>query len=498
MLAPFAFSTLFALSCIFRIAVLQAENDVLREWKRSNAAALKYPASSMALMLEAGDANIRHYTGLGGQRYLRALVAVCETFNVPGSYHQRGKSRVRLVFWKDALLITLVRLRRGFTLRHLVHLYPSLRTTATASRACTDILLLLDHMLRDCLARNAEHLPKVSPLLKKDYPRVRHIIDASELFVPKPRGDHRLDNRLFSSYKGHHTGKYLYVLGADLRCAWVSKVFAGNVSDPELCDVSGFYSTLHPGDGVMADKGFRIHQPVRAVGGELYIPAFCVKGRLSAANVERSSRLSKVRIHVERAIERQKRFLILSAITPSLYGTVNEIVFVTAILSSYFQAPLVNEAGQSSAPLVGDDSMDETEEEDPPLPVVSVEADALAILQDAHSADDESTSDSDGLADDIGATAASAAAPSAAPVHDTALEPVASDTASSPAAARKRRRCVNGTCVRVCGVRCRTSSCSFICVCTASCGRFKSCADSTRGLRVYCACALRGHHGRHY
>ncbi len=46
-----------------------------------------------------------------------------------------------------------------------------------------------------------------------------------------------------------------------------------------LTDVSGFLKSLHPGDGVMADKGFLIDLMLAEKGCMLYTPPRCQSGR---------------------------------------------------------------------------------------------------------------------------------------------------------------------------------------------------------------------------
>ena len=59
----------------------------------------------------------------------------------------------------------------------------------------------------------------------------------------------------------------------------------------------------YPGDVVLADRGFDIHESVGVMGAEVKIPSF-TKGRqqLSAVDVESSRSIAHVRIHVERVI----------------------------------------------------------------------------------------------------------------------------------------------------------------------------------------------------
>lgn len=60
---------------------------------------------------------------------------------------------------------------------------------------------------------------------------------------------------------------------------------------------------LLPGDLILADRGFKIHESVGMFCAEVKIPAFTKgKKQLSHAEVDTSRQLSRDRIHVERTI----------------------------------------------------------------------------------------------------------------------------------------------------------------------------------------------------
>lgn len=75
---------------------------------------------------------------------------------------------------------------------------------------------------------------------------------------------------------------------------------------------------MEPGDVILADRGFTIHEDFIAYGAKLIIPAFTRgKGQLSQREVETSQQLSRVRIHVERVIGLMKnKYTILKGPLP--------------------------------------------------------------------------------------------------------------------------------------------------------------------------------------
>jgi len=75
------------------------------------------------------------------------------------------------------------------------------------------------------------------------------------------------------------------------------------VSDTFITEQSNILDNLLPGDLVMADQGFLIHESVGLRCSEVVMPSF-TRGRmqLKAADVMHSKQVSNVRIHVERVI----------------------------------------------------------------------------------------------------------------------------------------------------------------------------------------------------
>ena len=89
---------------------------------------------------------------------------------------------------------------------------------------------------------------------------------------------------------------------------------------------SGFLDKLSYGDLILADRGFHIGDDLALVGASLAIPPFTRgQSQLSQREVDTARVLSRVRIHVERAIGRIKNFNILQSTLPiKLLKTSNE------------------------------------------------------------------------------------------------------------------------------------------------------------------------------
>ena len=169
---------------------------------------------------------------------------------------------------------------------------------------------------------------------KQTYPSTRCIIDCTELFCQVP-SSLIIQSSLYSHYKHHVTYKGLVGIAPSGAVTFVSELYNGSISDQEIVKRSGFLNQQFwdKGDSVMADRGFTIEEDLKPLGVSLNIPAF-LEGRdqLSEDEVKESQSIASVRIHVERAIQRIKRFkLIRNEIRLTLHGSVNQVWTVACL-----------------------------------------------------------------------------------------------------------------------------------------------------------------------
>lgn len=126
---------------------------------------------------------------------------------------------------------------------------------------------------------------------------------------------------------------------------FISSAWGGRVSDKVIAQQCGFLDLIDPGDVILANRGFNIHDDIAVRGGRLEIPAFTKgKKQLSREEVEQSRQLSRVRIHVERVIGRlRKKCTILAGPLPislikrpadTTVTTIDKILVVTATLTN--------------------------------------------------------------------------------------------------------------------------------------------------------------------
>ena len=104
----------------------------------------------------------------------------------------------------------------------------------------------------------------------------------------------------------------------------------------------GILEKLHPGDVILADRGFDISDTVGLYCAQISIPAFTKgKKQLTGIEVEQTRRIANVRIHVERVIGNiRKKYSILSSTQPITFvmsktnslTTLDKIVIVSCAL----------------------------------------------------------------------------------------------------------------------------------------------------------------------
>ncbi|KAK3091330.1 hypothetical protein FSP39_018999, partial [Pinctada imbricata] len=168
---------------------------------------------------------------------------------------------------------------------------------------------------RECIKK---HMP---PSFKKSFPRTRCIIDCTEIFIQRPR-DPSNQAKTYSSYKSHNTYKFLIAITPTGAISFVSDVWGGNTSDRYITQNSGFLDMISPGDEIMADRGFTIRDLLTERHAHLNIPPFTRKchwgkgKRLNASEIRKTRHIANLRIHVERAIQRMKKFKLLSQVIP--------------------------------------------------------------------------------------------------------------------------------------------------------------------------------------
>ncbi|XP_049452559.1 uncharacterized protein LOC125901159 [Epinephelus fuscoguttatus] len=126
------------------------------------------------------------------------------------------------------------------------------------------------------------------------------IIDCFEILIEKPR-NLLASAQCYSTYKSHHTMKYLIAICPQGYICFISNGWGGRTSDKFITEQSHFLSHLLPGDLVLADRGFNVKDSLQSCQSELKIPAFtCGKKQLDPVELENTRCLASLRIHIER------------------------------------------------------------------------------------------------------------------------------------------------------------------------------------------------------
>ena len=148
---------------------------------------------------------------------------------------------------------------------------------------------------------------------KNAYPSTRCIIDCTELFCQRPSP---LINQscMYSHYKSHVTYKGLLGIAPSGCIIFISQLYDESISNKEIVRRSGILDERfwQPKDSVMADRGFKIDEELKQLKVNLNVLAFLgARSQLTKAEVKESQTIASVRIHVERAISRIKKFQII-------------------------------------------------------------------------------------------------------------------------------------------------------------------------------------------
>jgi hypothetical protein len=250
---------------------------------------------------------------------------------------------------ENHLLICLMKMKLGLSNAALSTLFKIHRTTIAR---IVSTLLELFYKRTQSLIRwsTREEVDKNMPeCFRIDYPKTRVIIDATEV---KCESNKDLFSRtcMYSHYKSAFTCKFLIGVAPSGIITFRSKSYAGRTSDTFITNDSGILDLLEPGDIVMADKGFPKILTNTADNVVMVIPprAKPRQKQFSVEQMEETKKIAKVRIHVERAIQRVKTFNILNnRLSTDQFKHIDQIFHLCCVLAN-FQPPLINEVNIAS------------------------------------------------------------------------------------------------------------------------------------------------------
>ena len=259
-----------------------------------------------------------------------------------GAYEGTGKTRRSHILSPiNEFFLMLCRMRLGLLEQDLAYRFGI--SQSTVSRVITTWINFCYSKFKEVpIWPSREVVDNNMPQIFRNlYPSTRCIIDATEIFIEKPKNP-TAQQLTFSKYKNHNTFKALIAISPAGAISFVSDLYGGNISDKQLTAVSGLLDLLEEGDSVMADRGFTISDLLKVKNVTLNVPPRVEdpSGQLSEHDRVETRRIASVRVHVERAIGRIKNYHILHAIPNSMYMTANQLFFVCAFLTN-FQSSLI-------------------------------------------------------------------------------------------------------------------------------------------------------------
>jgi len=155
-----------------------------------------------------------------------------------------------------------MKLRHNFTHRHLGHLF-GLSTSAITNITCKwiDILhaLLFVGIMQTVGIPSRYKNMNSMPQSFDTFGRARITIDCTEIQCAVPCRSMTNQSATFSHYKQRNTFKGLIGVAPNGAITFVSELYSGSVSDKQIVIHGNFLQKMNPGDLILADKGFLLH-----------------------------------------------------------------------------------------------------------------------------------------------------------------------------------------------------------------------------------------------
>lgn len=244
---------------------------------------------------------------------------------------------------ENRLLIFLMKMKTGLTFSAISVLFAVHRTTI--SRIFFSTLEQLVSATANLVFWPEKDTVKGSmpQCFYPDYSNTRVIIDCTEFRIEVPAS---IENRVltYSNYKKGFTAKVLIGITPSGFISFKSKVCGGRKSDSQITIDSGLIDLLEEGDVVLADKGFpEFRKVIDASGKEvlLIMPPFLEKKtEFTKEETEETYNIARVRIYVERIMQRLRTYQILSKIPEYLFKYIDSILHMCCVLVN-LQPPII-------------------------------------------------------------------------------------------------------------------------------------------------------------
>ena len=285
------------------------------------------------------DPLVHHYTGLPTAQDFDTLLALCSRFTIKYQQHWQVESITK----EDQLFITLMKLRCNFSHMDLATRW------AVGETTISNVIDTWINVLHSILYEGMLLVPGIPSVLKNQtslpacfspFTSCRIVLDCTEIQCAIPSHMEK-QCATFSHYKQRNTFKALVGVAPNGVITYVSQLYPGSTSDKEVVRHSKVLEQTVPGDLVLADKGFLI-QDLMPQGVTLNLPPFLTTGQFTRAQCTMTATIARARIHVERAIQRIKRYDILNFI-PVHYRSKASKIFQVCCCLVNLQNPLLKE-----------------------------------------------------------------------------------------------------------------------------------------------------------
>lgn len=242
----------------------------------------------------------------------------------------------------NELFLTLVGLRTGLRHSDLANRFGI--SISLVEEVLTDWIQFMNlkfSTLKKSMFATQEAVARTLPPGFRRIKGIRTIIGCAEFFAERA-ADFEHQGHLFSSNKIPGTFNVLIGVSPSGALMFVSEAFEGSISETEIVKQSGFLDYLEEGDLVLADQRFSIRKILREKGVDLKVlPLANGRKKLMEEDHIYTEQMERGRIHVERCIERIKKFRLLSEVTALSPQPVLSQVFFVAGCLVYFQQSLV-------------------------------------------------------------------------------------------------------------------------------------------------------------
>jgi hypothetical protein len=325
-----------------KIRKLELENrKLLHEYNQ-----LKEQASSSRRLtyedVKSDEVVLRHYTGLSKDNF-EVLLSLYDKVKL--TYKQLWE--IHILNKSDQLLLTLMKLRCNFAFVDLAFRF---KISAKSVRNIFDTWLDALHSFLFVQMIESRGIPsrfknqKSLPSSFSNFKNTRIIVDGAEFAIEAPQ---ELDKQrdTYSTYKARHTVQVVVGVAPNGCGTFCSKAYPGSRSDKEIVADSKLLEQMEPGDLIIADKGFLIHDLLPS-GVQINMPPFLDTPHFTKDQIQAKESISRARVHVERYIKRLREFKILRLIPHSLRHDATKLIQTCFGLTGFY-SPLMSEVSES-------------------------------------------------------------------------------------------------------------------------------------------------------